>query len=69
MGLAPVLTCEPKTKEPVMAMSADERAALAAWLVELTTEMENLSRRIRVLAVTIREDRPPPEDARPTPDG
>ncbi len=52
-----------------MSMNSDERAELTAWLVQLTEEMETLSRRVRVLAVAIREDRPPPKEGPPPPDG
>ena len=48
-----------------MSMNSDERAELTAWLVQLTEEMEGPSRRVRVLAVAIREDRPPPEEGPP----
>lgn len=51
-----------------MSMNREERAALVAWLVELTEEMEGLSRRVRVLAVAVREDCPP-EEGPPPPDG
>lgn len=53
-----------------MSMNSDERAELTAWLVQLTEEMESLSRRVRVLAVAIRHDqRPPPEEGPPPPGG
>ena len=50
-----------------MALSAEERAALAASLVQLTTELEDLSSRVRLLAVAIRDDRPPDEDGQQRP--
>ena len=52
-----------------MALSGEERAALAELLVQLTTELESLSARTRLLAQAIRDDRPPAEDGQqPPPD-
>lgn len=51
-----------------MALTTHERAVLAGWLSELTGELDRLSRRMRVLTVTIGEDRPPPDPRPPTPD-
>ena len=51
-----------------MTMNSNERAELMAWLVQLTEEMEGLSRRVRMLAVAIREDQPP-EEGPPPPGG
>ena len=51
-----------------MALTTDERAVLARWLVELNADMERLSRRMRVLALRLGEDPPPPDPRPPTPD-
>ena len=44
-----------------MALTADERAVLAAWLVELNAEMEASAGGCGSWRVTIREERPPPD--------
>lgn len=50
-----------------MTLSEKERRELTAWLADLTEQMEDLARRVRVLAATVARDdgpadRPPPPD-------
>lgn len=50
-----------------MTLSEKERRELTAWLADLTEQMEDLARRVRVLATTVARDdgptdRPPPPD-------
>jgi hypothetical protein len=53
-----------------MGLTPEERTTLETWLSELTWEMQDLNRRISVLATVIRdgkenprwEGRPPPAD-------
>jgi hypothetical protein len=54
-----------------MALSPEERAQIEAWLRELVSEMETLSRRIGLLSQTISQEpgslpaeRHPPDSAR-----